>query len=147
MTFTNPAVTDFKSQFTRDFPYGTDINTTILDSDITSAFLSTNVNCSPALQSMVADQGSYTLIYNLFAAHYLVINIRSSSQGINGQYNFLQNSKGVGQVNEAFSIPPRVTENTYWEQFYKTNYGASAMALILPQLGGNIFTVYGTTRA
>ena len=35
--FNNPAVSDFKAQFFRDFPYGTDVNNTILDQDIANA--------------------------------------------------------------------------------------------------------------
>lgn len=47
--FNNPSVSDFKTQFTRDFPYGTDPNTSVLDSDITSAFTYTNVNINQGL--------------------------------------------------------------------------------------------------
>lgn len=142
LAFNNPSVADFQSQFVRDFPYGTDPNVSVLDSDITYAFIMTNVNINSALFS---NQGSYSLGYNLMSAHYLVMNLRASSQGINGQYNFLQASKGVGSVNEAFSIPPRITENPYWAMLTKTNYGQQFLFLILPQLEGQFFNAYGTT--
>lgn len=140
--FSNPSVADFQSYFFRDFPYGTDMNTQVLDQDITSAFTSTNVNINPSLFS---DQGTYTLGYLLLSAHYLVMNLRQSSQGMNGQYNFLQASKGVGSVSESFSIPERVLANPYWGMLTKTNYGAMYLQLLLPQLAGQIYNAYGTT--
>lgn len=145
MPFTNPSILQFKTQFVRDFRYGTDINTTVIDPDIAYAFQMTNLTPGNALQCLVCDQGTYTVLYNLFAAHYLVLNIRSSSQGLNGQYNFMQASKGAGQVNEAFSIPQRVLDNPLWAQFYKTNYGAQAMQMLLPQLAGQVGIAYGMT--
>lgn len=143
MAFTNPTVTDFKTQFARDFPFGTDPNTSVLDSDVSNAFVFTNVNFNPAL---FCDQTTYALAYNLLSAHYLVTNLRSSSQGINGQYNFLQASKGVGSVNEAFNIPERILANPYWSMLTKTNYGATYLQILLPQLTGQVFNVYGTTQ-
>lgn len=142
--WTNPSYTDFMTQFTRDFPYGTDPNTSVLTSDILSAFQCTNVNIDPGL---FPNQATYTYMYNLLSAHYLVTNLRSSSQGINGQYNFLQASKGVGQVSEAFNIPQRVMDNPYWSMLTKTNYGAQYLQLLLPQLAGQMYSVMGTTRA
>lgn len=144
MAYTNPTVSDFKNQFSRDFPYGTDIDNDVVDADITSAFQYTNFSIN---QGFFGDQGSYSLAYNLLSAHYLVTNLRASSQGINGQYNWLQNSKGVGQVNEAFSIPQRILDNPYFSSFSKTNYGQSYLMLIMPQLVGQMFGVYGPAHA
>lgn len=143
MAFDNPSVQDFKNFFTRDFPYGTDINTSVLDADIAKAFQFVNVNVNPCL---FADQGSYNVGYLLLSAHYLVMNLRASSQGINGQFNFLQQSKGVGSVSEAFGIPQRILDNPDWAILCKTNYGAQFIQLILPQLAGQVFTVCGSTR-
>lgn len=143
MAFTNPTVADFKAFFVRDFPYGTDPNTSILDADIAKAFTFTNVNFNPCL---FGDQGSYNVGYLLLSAHYLVMNIRASSQGINGQFNFLQNSKSVGNVSESFAIPQRVLDNPDWAVLMKTNYGAQFLQLVLPQLAGQVYTVCGSTR-
>jgi len=143
MAFSNPSVADFKTQFFRDFPYGTDPSVAILDQDILNAFLMVNVNMNPAL---FGDQGSYNIGYLLLGAHYMVMNLRASSQGINGQFNFLQQSKGVGSVNEAFGIPQRILDNPEWAILCKTNYGAQFMQLVLPQLTGNIFSVQGGTQ-
>lgn len=141
--FQNPSVAQFKQYFYRDFNYGTNPATSILDQDITSAFISASVNIDP---SNFDNQGSYSLGFNLLSAHYLVMNLRQSSQGINGQFNFVQASKGAGSVNEAFSIPQRILDDPYWSMLSKTNYGAMYLQLLLPQLAGNVFTVFGTTR-
>ena len=143
MAFTNPSVNDYKSFFIRDFPYGTDPNTSILDSDIAKAFTFTNVNINPAL---FGDQTSYNIGYFLLSAHYMVMNIRASSQGINGQFSFLEAGKGVGSISQSFSIPQRVLDNPDWSILCKTNYGAQYIQFVLPQLAGNTFIVYGSTR-
>lgn len=143
MAFENPSVAEFKSFFSRDFPYGSDPTVAVLDADITKAFLFVNVNMN---QALFADQGSYNVGYLLLSAHYLVMNLRASSQGINGQFNFLQQSKNVGNVAEAFGIPQRILDNPDWAILCKTNYGAQFIQLVLPQLAGQIFISYGSTR-
>jgi len=144
MAYNNPSVTDFKAFFTRDFPYGTDPNVAVLDADIAKAMTFANMNINPAL---FADQGSYNNGYLLLSAHYLVTNLRSSSQGINGQFNFLQAGKGVGSANESFAIPQRILDHPYWSMLSKTNYGAEYLQLLLPLLAGQVYTVFGRTHA
>ncbi len=144
MAFNNPTVQQFKDFFVRDFPYGTDPQTSILDQDIANAFQETQVNFNPAL---FENQNTYSLGYLLLSAHFLVLNIRSSSQGISGQYSWNQSSKSVGSVSEAFSIPQRILDNPEFAMLSKTNYGARFLAMILPQLSGQIFSVQGRTRA
>lgn len=143
MAYTNPSVDDFKTYFNRDFPYGTDIDTSVTDTDIGKAFQLVNINVN---QDLFSDQSSYSIGYLLLSAHYLVMNLRSSSQGISGQFNFLQQSKSVGSVSESFGIPERVMANPDWAILCKTNYGAQFLQLIIPQLSGQAFFVYGTTR-
>jgi hypothetical protein len=143
VAFDNPQLADFKSYFFRDFPYGTSTETDVVDLDITKSFQMVNINMNPAL---FGDQSSYSIGYLLLSAHYLVTNLRASSQGINGQYNFLQQSKNVGSVAEAFAIPERILANPDFAMLCKTNYGAQFIQLILPQLTGQIFAVHGSTR-
>jgi hypothetical protein len=143
VAYLNPSVADFKSYFDRDFPYGTDMATSVLDSDIGKAFVMVNVNVN---QALFADQSAYTVGYLLLAAHYLVMNLRASSQGINGQFAFLEQSKGVGGVNQSSSIPQRILDNPEWSILAKTNYGAQFLQLVLPQMGGQVFIAYGSTR-
>lgn len=143
MAYTNPSVADFKAYFNRDFPYGTDIQTSVLDSDITKAMEMTNINMN---QGLFGYQASYAIGYLLLSAHYLVMNLRQSSQGLNGQFSFTEQSKSVGGVSQAFAIPQRVLDNPDWAILMKTNYGAQFLQIILPQLTGNVFIAYGSTR-
>ena len=142
MAFTNPAVSDFQNQFVRDFPFGTDPNVSVTATDIANAFTFTNVLINQALWP---DQGSYNLGYLLLSAHFLVLNLRASSQGLNGQYNWMQNNKAVGSVSEGFEIPERIKNNPDFMQYYKTNYGAQYMNLLWPQLAGQMFQICGQT--
>ncbi len=144
MAYNNPTITDFQNFFVRDFPYGTDVTTTVTTNDIGSAYSS--VNAFSLNQGLYSNQASYTLGYLYMAAHFLVQNLRASSQGINGQFNWLQQSKGAGSVNEAFAIPERVLHSPMWSMFTKTNYGMMFLQLISPRLIGNIISVQGTTR-
>lgn len=136
--YQNPSVDDFKGYFFRDFPYGTDINTSVVDADIAKAYQLTNINI---VDGLFNSQSNYDIGYFLLSAHYLVMNLRSSSQGINGQYNFLEQSKGVGSVNSSYAIPQMILDNPYLSMLTKTNYGAEYLFMILPQLVGQMYTV------
>lgn len=136
-------IAQFKAQFIRDFPYGTDMNTSVLDADIANAFNMVDLAINMALWP---NQTAFTMAYNLLAAHYLVLNIRSSSQGLNGQYNWAQNSKSVAGVSEGFTIPQRLIDNPEFMALSKTNYGASYLNMLWPRLIGQSFVVYGSTR-
>lgn len=146
MAYNNPTVGEFKAFFSRDFPFGTDPNVAVTDADIVKAFAFTN-SCTGGINpALFCDQNSYTLGYELLSAHYLVMNLRASSQGISGQFGFLEQSKSVGSVSQSFAIPQRVLDNPEWSVLFKTNYGAQYMQMILPQMGGQIFIAYGSTR-
>ncbi len=143
MAFNYPTVADFKAYFVRDFPYGTDPNTSVLDSDIAKAYGQTNFNFNEGLWP---DQESFTMGYLWLAAHYLVVDMRASSQGINGQFSFLEASKSVGNVSQSFGLPERMLTNPAFAMLAKTNYGAKYLQLIYPQLAGQMFIAYGSTR-
>lgn len=144
MAFNNPVIADFKAQFTRDFPYSTDPALGVMDADIGAAFNLVNININ---QNLYPNQQAYTVAYNYLAAHYLVLNLRASSQGINGQYNWIQNTKAVQGVSEGFSIPQRILDNPELSQFAKTNYGSMWLNLVLPQLSGQMWTAFTPARA
>lgn len=141
MAYTNPTVSDFQAFFSRDFPFGTDPNIAVVDSDITKAFLYSNAMIN---QGLFPDQGTYNLGYNLLSAHFLVMNLRASSQGINGQYAFLETSKSVSGVSSSFSIPDRILQNPELSMLVKTNYGAQYLQMVLPGLTGQMYTVVGS---
>lgn len=141
--FTAPTIAQFQAQFVRDFPYGTDPNTSVLNADILNAFNLVDITINPCLW---ANQTAYQIGYGYLAAHFLVLNLRSSSQGLNGQYNWAQNSKSVGGVSEGFTIPQRIIDNPDFMAYMKTNYGAMYLNLLWPQLVGQTFTVHGRTK-
>ncbi len=142
MAYNNPTITDFKAWFARDFPYGTDPNVSVLDADIGKAFQLTDMNMS---QQLFGSQEQFTFGYLLLAAHNLVLDLRSSSQGLNGQWTWLEQSKGVGSVNAGYAIPQRILDNPNFAQYFATNYGAQYMGQLWPQLSGMVYTVPGRT--
>lgn len=143
--FNIPTVQDFKNQFFRDFPYG-GVNgdlTTVQDQDITRAIEDASVNFS---QDLFANQTTFNNGYLLLTAHFLTMNLRASSQGMNGKLPWLQSGKGVGSVSESFAIPQRILDNPEYAMLAQTNYGAQFLFLVLPQLTGQVFAVYGRTN-
>lgn len=142
MAYLNPTITDFKEYFTRDFPYGTDPETSVLDSDIGKAYGQVNFAINPALFS---NQTDYTLGYLWLAAHWLVTDLRASSQGISGKYNWLESSKSVGSVSQGFTIPQRILDNPLFAMYSGTSYGAKYLQLLLPGLTGQVFIAPGRT--
>lgn len=141
--YTAPTIANFKTQFFRDFPYGTDQNVAVLDQDILNAFNQCDITINAQLWP---NQSAYNYGYLLLAAHYLVLALRASSQGLNGQYNWAQNSKAVGSVNEAFQIPQRLIDNPDFMAYAKTNYGAQYLNILWPYLCGQMFSVAGRTK-
>lgn len=136
-----PTVQNFKDNFVRDFPYGTELDT-VLDSDIDKAISYAQVGFNDVF---FKDQTEFNIGFLLLAAHHLVMNLRASSQGIAGQYSWLQASKGVGSVNESFTIPQKILDNPVLGMLSKTHYGAAYLQIVLPQLAGQIFAVAGAT--
>lgn len=143
--FNVPTIQDFKTLFFRDFPYGGTSGdlSTVQDQDILIAINDAAINFN---QCFFSNQNDFNTGYLLLTAHFLVTNLRNSSQGINGQYPWLQSSKGAGSVSESFSIPQRILDNPEFSMLTKTNYGAKFLFLILPQLSGQIMTVAARTN-
>lgn len=142
MAFTNPTIADFKSHFFRDFPYGTAMNS-VQDADITKAISEANFNFNPGLFDT---QENYSLGFLYLTAHYLVMDLRASAQGIQGNYPWLSQSKSVGSVSESSAIPERILANPILAMLSKTYYGAKYLSLVLPKLVGNIGIVGGATQ-
>lgn len=143
MGYTYPTVNDFKIYFSRDFPYGTDINTSVTDGDIMKAQGEAKFNFS---NTFADTQEKFSLLFNYLTAHYLVMDLRASSQGIAGKYAWLESSKSVGSVSQSFSIPDKILANPLYAYYTGTNYGTKYLMLIMPQLSAQIFTVAGCTR-
>lgn len=143
MAYTEPTVDDFKEKFARDFPFGS-TDTTVMDDDVQRAITdaSTEIN-----EDLYETQAQFTNGFLLLSAHFLVMNLRASSQGLAGSFNWLTGSKGVGSVSESFVIPDAIQNNPYLAMLSKTSYGAQYLMRIIPQLAGPFGSVAGGTHA
>ena len=142
MAFIVPVAADFKVYFTRDFPYG-DSSDYVMDSDISKAITEAGFNFN---ESFYENQEQYSMGYLYLTAHYLVMDLRASSQGISGNYSWLTSSKSVGSVSEGISIPDFILANPSLAMYSKTYYGTKFLSLILPHLVGPFFASYGGTQ-
>lgn len=142
MAYEYPDASDFKDYFIRDFPYGTSVEV-VQDNDIDKAIQEAKFNFN---EGLFGTQESFTMCFLYLVAHYLVMDLQASSQGVSGQYNWLVTSKSVGNVSESFQIPERILLNPEFAMYSQTRYGAKFLSLVLPRLVGQIFTVCGGTR-
>jgi hypothetical protein len=145
MGFVNPVCQDFVNYFNRDFPYGFDDGdlSKVQNTDIQNAIANAAAFINPDL---FAGQAPYNVGFLNLAAHFMVMSLRSSSQGIAGQFSWLNNSKSVGGVSEGISIPQFILDNPMMSALTKTNYGQTFLFLILPNLVGQSFVVAGFTK-
>ncbi len=141
MAYTNPTIAEFKTRFTRDFPFGT-TDDKVMDSDITNALGDAGMTFNADLWD---DQPEYSLAYLYLTAHYLVTNLRNSSAGLEGKYSWLETSKGVSSVNSSFQIPQMVMDNPIMAMLSKTQYGAKYLEFVIPRVIGSVFCVEGAT--
>ena len=141
MAFIVPTVAEFKAEFDRDFPYGT-VDTTVKDSDITKAirFAGTNIN-----EAIFVDQAEYTMCYLYLAAHHLVTNLQASALGTAANFNWLTESKSVGEVAETYVIPAWIRENKLLGYLTTTQYGAKYCSVVGPRLVGNMASYHRDT--
>jgi hypothetical protein len=140
--YTAPSVSDFKNYFVRDFPYGVDIDANVLDSDIQRALDQAACQIS---QGLFCDQSEYTTGYLLLAAHILVLNIQSSSMGLQSSFTWNETSKSVGSVSVSQTIPEQILKNPLYAWYSRTGYGSQYLMIVFPRIQGQIFTVLGRT--
>lgn len=141
--YVNPSVAQLQNFFFRDFPFGTDPDNNVVIQDVVNAMLETNVQLN---QRLFVKPSSYNLGYLYMTAHFMAENIVNGQQGVNGQYNYLQASKGGGGISESFAIPQKILDNPQLSMFSKTTYGKKYLALVLPMLTGVMFSVRGHTK-
>jgi len=142
MIFVNPTVDQFEEFFSRDFPFS-ECDNGVTESDVQKAQQEATFQLNI---SLCDTQAFYSTCFNYLTAHNLTINLRNSSQGIAGTFPWLQQSKTVGPIAESFGIPPRILENPELAMLCKTTYGAKYLSFILPNLSGQMFSVYGSTN-
>lgn len=152
MSYPSPTVDDFKDNFLRDFPFAvavggkegdpTDLKR-VLDRDIIKALLLAGANINVGL---FESKEIFQQAFMFLAAHHLVTNIRASSQGLNGSFNWLTTSKNAGDVGESFEVPDRIKNSPYFSAITKTYYGMQYLMIVWPRLIGNVGTVAGATH-
>ena len=140
---TPPSIAQFKSQFVRDFPYGS-TSDTVTDADIANAITEAAFYVN---ESFFDTESNFQFAYNFVVAHCLVTNLRNSSQGVAGAFAFLENSKSVGSVSQGFSIPDSILNNPAYMFMTKTTYGAKYLSIVYPLAIGQVNAVGGATLA
>lgn len=110
--------------------------TRVTDNDITGGIFDASFNVSRALFN---DQALWSRAYLYLAAHCMVEKMLMAGEGLASQYNWLTQSKTVGNVNESFLIPERIMKDPMLAAFSKTRYGAMYLQIISPLLVGAMF--------
>lgn len=136
-------VSEFKTWFSRDFPFSDDVSQGITDNDILKAFAEASMNFNSQLWETEDDK---KLGFLYLAAHYLVIDLQNSSQGINGRYEGIMSSKSVGSVSVGYTIPDWVMASPIYSLLSQSRYGMKYLSLIIPLLIGNVGVVKGATH-
>lgn len=131
-SWTIPGVSDFKSYFARDFPYGAD-QSYVMDVDVSNA-MERAVNFLN--QALYQTQSSFTVGFLDLSAHYLVIALRAASQGIAGQWPWMVTSKGTGSLSSGMQIPEEIMANPQLAMLTTTYYGCNFVIGVYDQLKG-----------
>ncbi len=119
------------------------VNNYVLDADITKAFTEAQATFNQALFDNDAD---IQLAYLYMTAHYLVMDIQASLQGLQSSGSFTVNSRTVGSVSESYGVPDSFTNDPQFAYWVKTQYGMKYLSLIQNRLIGAVFTVDGGTN-
>lgn len=116
----------------------------VQDRDITNAFNEAQIAFNPALFSTDSDQ---KLGYLYLTAHFLCNDLKAAMGGINAAAGFPVSSRTVGSVSEGYSVPQWVLDSPIFSMYAQSSYGMKYLMLILPNLTGNVISVWGGTRA
>jgi hypothetical protein len=116
----------------------------ILDADINKAFSEAQIIFN---QSLFGSDANLTIAYLYLTAHFLVVDIRRSSQGLASKGDFLAQSQTVGAVSETLSIPSNMASNPIYQLYLTTGYGSKYLNLAMPALVGRVRIAYGATVA
>ena len=152
LTVAEITVSDFKAWFTRDFKYLTPLGMTgpiedcgaeyVTDGDINKAFIEADMNFS---ESLFGEDNALKACFLYLAAHYLVNDLQTASDGVNSAGYFAVASRSVGGVSESYAIPEWMTKDPNLGSFTTTRYGQKYLSLIKPLLIGNVQVYTGDT--
>jgi hypothetical protein len=135
------SASDFKAYFSRgQFTFGT-VLPAVLDADITKAIAEANAILNPGLYPSDA-LGNQALEY--LTAHFLQGTLDAQDSG--GQAEGIQSARGAGGISESIAVPQWILDSPEMSVYATTFYGRRWIALTLPYLGGNVYTVGGGTQ-
>lgn len=141
----NITVTDFKTYFTRQFPYApvddTNNQEYITDSDITTAFGQAKINFPIAL----FDEETGEIAYLFLTAHYLCMDMQMAQSGINSTAQYMVTNKSVGDVSASYGVPQKLLNNPLYNYFSTTQFGMKYLSLLYPRTVGAVNVVFGGT--
>lgn len=106
----------------------------VTDEDIAGASVDANFNIN---RDLFDDEPQFQRAFCYLQAHCLVEKISAATQGLGSQYNWVTQSKNVGNVSAAYSIPKDILDNPMLAAFSRTQYGALYLQIIMPLLVGN----------
>lgn len=116
----------------------------VLDKDIEKAFDEAAINFN---ESLFSTEDEIKLAYLYVSAHFLVLDLRRSAQGINSKGDFVSESQSVGNVSESLSIPDKIANNPHFQLYTTTGYGMKYLNLVMPRLTGRVNVVKGAVNA
>jgi hypothetical protein len=147
MAYQFPTTDEFMTYFDRDFPFAGDgapvtEMSKVREKDIEKAFDEAKINFNP---SLFENEDEFKIAFLYLAAHYLVNDLITASQGVGSTFSWLTSSKSVGNVSESYAIPDKILNNPRFAFLTTTRYGAKYLSLIWPRLVGNIRIFRATT--
>jgi len=142
MTFNDPTLESFKLRFNRDFPFGEDEDK-VQDQDITRAL--SDCKARIASTKLLSTQEEWTYAFLLLSAHFLVVNLRNSSQGLSGRFDFLESSKSIGGISVSSTVPEAFTKDPFLNSLSRSSYGGEYLSYVYSKSRGALRVVEGTT--
>lgn len=150
-----PTVADYKGQFSREFTYGTGLDSAT-DNDIQRGLNEAGIMFNAGLWDCTTAIGTSSeggIAYLYLAAHLMVLNIQQMAGGLSavprgkGVRNSAEGivvSAGVGAASVSYQVPPeRVAQNSVLLDLFRTTFGQRYMAMLEPRLIGNVMIVSG----
>ena len=115
----------------------------VLDVDIEKAYF----QAKQFFNNTLFDDATELLSYICYLiAHYLVIDLQMSQEGVNSTGYYIPNHTTVGDVSESYSNPTNSQGDSFiLYQLNQTRYGQKYLSLISPLLVGHFNSIRGTT--
>lgn len=123
----------------------------VQDQDIQNAFseaiicFNQGIFTSP-YPDLASQNAALTLAFLYMAAHYLVNDLRAAMAGIQSAGGFPVQSRTVGSVSESYVVPEAFRDSPLLSMYAQTAYGMKYLAMVLPNMTGNMQAVRAVTN-